>query len=120
MDAAGLEVAAHPAGLDVDDRAGAEGDGVGRVARRRDALVQAERRAQQRGQLGVLAQVALLERLLDQQEVELVEPGQVAGVAQRVGAVGVDLEQHVRPDVGPHRATRSMSWPGSIFSLTRR
>ena len=53
-------------------------------------------------QRGVLAQVVLGEWLLDQQQVELVEAGEVAGVAERVGAVGVDLEHDVGPDVVAH------------------
>ena len=49
-------------------------------------------RAQPLGQFGVAAHVVLGQRLLDQQQVEGIEPGQVARVGERVGRVGVDLE----------------------------
>ena len=58
------------------------------------------------GQLGVAAQVVLRQRLLDQQQAEVVEPGEVAGVGEAVGGVGVDLEQHVVAEAladGAHR-----------------
>ena len=71
-----------------------------------------------RASCGVLAQVVLGEWLLDQQQVELVEAGEVAGVAQGVGAVGVDLEQRRRARRGARTAaTRSMSWPGLDLEL---
>ena len=38
------------------------------------------------------------QRLLDQQQVELVEPAEVVDVDSRVGRVGVDLERHVGSD----------------------
>ena len=50
------------------------------------------------GQLGVPEQVVLGQRLLDQQQVELVEAGEVLGVLAGVGGVGVDLQRHVRAD----------------------
>ena len=46
-------------------------------------------------QVGVAQHVLLVERLLDQQQVERVEPGQVPRVGQGVRRVGVDLQQHV-------------------------
>ncbi len=50
--------------------------------------------------------VVLGERLLDQQQAELVEPGEVAGVAEGVGGVGVDLQQELLAEAladRPHR-----------------
>ena len=50
--------------------------------------------------------VLLVERLLDQQQVERVEPGEVPRVGEGVRRVGVDLEQHVVAEAladGAHR-----------------
>ena len=55
-----------------------------------------------RGEPGVAEQVVLGQRLLDQQKVELVEPGEVVGVGAGVGGVGVDLQRCVRPDEAAH------------------
>jgi hypothetical protein len=46
------------------------------------------------------ASAAAAADVLDEQQVVLVEPGQVPSVRQRVRGVGVDLQQHVGPDVG--------------------
>ena len=74
-----------------------------------------------RRQERVMAQVVGGERLLDQQQVEGVELGEVRGVVERVGGVGVDLQRRGRRrSARGRRATRSMSQPGSIFSLMRR
>ena len=116
VDAPSRQVAADPAGLDVDDLGGAQLDGVGGDGQRDDRLVEAHRRADRPGQLGVAEQVVLGERLLDEQEVELVEPGQVLDVLAGVRGVGIDLQRHVGTDQpadlrrrarGPNRARSS-------------
>ena len=48
-------------------------------------------------ELGVVEDVVVRQRLLDQQQVEGVEFGQVRGVGQVIDAVGVDLQQQVGP-----------------------
>ncbi len=50
--------------------------------------------------------VLLVEGLLDEQQVELVEPAQVLDVDPRVRRVGVDLERHVGPDQLAHETHR--------------
>ena len=90
--------APDPTSLDVDDRAGA---GVERRARGGgggDRLVEADRRAQPAGQLGVAGDVVLGQGLFDQEEVEIVEPGEMVCVVEGVRGVGVDLQE----DVGTH------------------
>ena len=86
VQALGLQVAADAAGLDVDDPAGLDPDGVDRRLGRGDRLVEADRCGQPPGQLGVADEVVLVQRLLEQQEPEAVQAGQVAGVGQGVGA----------------------------------
>ena len=78
VDAPRREVAADPARLDVDDLRRAELDGVGGDGQRGDRLVEAHRRGDRLGQLGVPEEVVLGQRLLDQQQVELVEAGRGA------------------------------------------
>ena len=120
VDAPGRQVPADAAGLDVDDLGGPEVDGVGGDGQRRDRLVEAHRRADRPGQLGVAEQVVLGQGLLDEQQVEVVEAGEVLGVLAGVGGVGVDLQRDVRArSAGGPRSTGSMSQPGSIFSLIR-
>ena len=97
-----------------------EGDGVGRGLRRRDRLVEADRRAHPLGEQRVVAQVVVGERLLDEQQVERVELGEVVGVVERVGRVGVDLEQQVVAEALADGGDRLDVQPGSIFSLMRR
>src|SRR4029450_10125763 len=93
VQALGLQVAADPAGLHVDDPAGPESDGVDRALGRGDRLVQADGGGQPPGQLGVAGQVVLGQRLLDQQQPEPVQAAQVVGVGQGVGGGGVDMGQ---------------------------
>ena len=71
------------------------------------------------GELGVAEDVLLGERLLDQEQVERRRAGEMRGVAQRVGGVGVDLERDVVAEQLAHGRTGSMSQPGSILSLIR-
>ena len=87
---------------------------------RRDRLVEAHRRLRDPRQAGVAEEVVLRQRLLDEQQVELVEAGEVVDVGTGVGGVGVDLQRHTR-DRARRRtaATGSRSQPGSIFSLIR-
>ena len=68
-------------------------DGVGGGPGRGDRLVQTDRGAQRAGQRGVPGEVVLGQWLFDQQQVERVEAGQLPGVGERVGGVGVDLEE---------------------------
>ncbi len=107
VDAPRLEVAADAAGLDVDDRAGAERDGVGRGPRRGDRLVEADRRPQVggrarrgRGTSSSGSGCSISSRS------NASSSRQVPGVGQRVGGVGVDLQEHVVAEPlahGPHR-----------------
>ena len=60
---------------------------------RDDRLVEAHRGAQASRKGGVVDEVVLLERLLDQQQVEAVQLGERLGVRQRVCRVGVDLQR---------------------------
>ena len=57
-------------------------------------------------QLGVAEHVLLVQRLLDQQQVEGVEPRQVPRVGERVRRVRVDLQQHVVAEPLADRAHR--------------
>ena len=104
VDAARLEVAAHPARLDVHDRAGAELQGQLGHRHRRDRLVEAQGGAHEPGQLRVTEEVVLGQRLLDEEEVEGVERLQPGRVLQAVRGVGVDLEQQVATEALPHRS----------------
>ncbi len=45
----------------------------------------------------------LRQGLLDQHQVEFIEPGEVLRILQGVRRVGVDLEQHRGPEPLPHR-----------------
>ena len=53
----------------------------------------------------MLTHVVLAQGLLDQQEVEVVEPRQVRGINERVGGVGVHLQRDVGVSLA-HRAHR--------------
>ena len=50
--------------------------------------------------------VLFVQRLFDEQQVERVQLGQLAGVAQGVGGVGVDLQQQVVTEALAHRPHR--------------
>ena len=116
-----LAVAADAARLDVDDPAGAERDAPPRAAR--SEWIDSSRqigvgiRALQRG---VIADVVVVERLLDHHQLESVERGQVVGVAERVGGVGIDHQRDRRRNASRTRATASTSQPGLILILIRR
>ena len=109
-----LEVAAHAAGLDVDDRGRAALDRVdGRRTRRGSTRRGTPASSHVGGEAHVRREVLLGERLLDEQQVELVEPGEQRDVVGRVRRVRVDLQQPARarapraprrPARGPSRA----------------
>ena len=63
--------------------------------------------------------VVVGQRLLDQQQVEVVELLEGRQVGEAVGRVGVDLQRQVGIPLADLRIT-STSWPGPIFSLMRR
>ena len=106
VDPASLEVAADAARLDVDDLGGTELDRIGGGVERDDRFVEADRRRRGPGELGVAEDVFLGHRLLDQEEVELVEPAEVLDVGPVVGGVGVDLEAHLGADQLPDQPHR--------------
>jgi hypothetical protein len=93
--AACLEIAADASCLDVHDAARAHRDRVLCPARRSDRLVEADRRRDDLRQRGMPAQVLLRQRLLDQQQAELVQLRKPVGIAARVGRVRIDLEENV-------------------------
>ena len=64
--------------------------------------------------------VLLVDRLLDEEQVELVEAAEVVDAVAAVGLVGVDLQRHVGPASRGSTRVGSMSQPGWIFSFTRR
>ena len=93
VDPSGVQVAADPAGLDVDHLRGPQRDRVGGRPDRDHRFVKADRGSDQPGEFRVLSQVVLGQRLFDQQQIERVQPAQHPGIGQRVGRVGVDLQQ---------------------------
>ena len=88
-------VAADAARLDVDDPAGARRDRVARDAHGVNRLVEADRRRDALLQRRMIHHIVVIERLLDQQQVERIEPRQQRRVVERVGGVGVDLQRNV-------------------------
>jgi hypothetical protein len=74
--------------------------GNGCLARVDDGLVEANRGAQFFLQAGVIEDVVVPKRLLDHQQVELIEAPQVFDLIERVGGVGVAAQR----DIGPARA----------------
>ena len=119
MEAAGLEVATHPARLDVDDRARAQIDREDGRRHRRHGLVEADRRRHRRRERGVTGQVVLGEGLLDELQAEGVEGRQTR---RGVGAARyAPLASTWRARSGPKRprtaATGSTSQPGLHLQL---
>ena len=49
--------------------------------------------------------ILFFQRLLDQQEIEVVQLGQVMGVLPRIGLIGIDLKRNRRPAL-THRGNR--------------
>src|SRR5262245_32854787 len=105
MDAARLEVAADPTCLDVDDAARSERDRRFRYACRGDRLVEADRGTHDLRDLGVPEDVLFGKRLLDQQEIELVERREGLDVIDGICSIGVDLKRDVA-EVLAHRSHR--------------
>ena len=100
MDLLGFREAANAADFDVDDAACAGLHSNGRGARADDRLVEANGGAQFFLQASVVENVVVPERLLDHQQIELIEGPQVFYLVERVGGVGVAAQC----DVGPARA----------------
>jgi hypothetical protein len=83
VDADRFEVAADAARLDVGDLARAELDRVGGAGGRHERLVEADRGVDLGGEPGVADDVVLGQRLLDQEQPELVEAGEVLPSVRR-------------------------------------
>ena len=120
LDGEGRGVPAHPAHLDVDDAAGAEGEGVARVVGAVDALVEADRGLDLLLQVHVVHDVVPAQGLLDHHEAVGVELAEERRVLEGVGAVGVDHERQRRESGPGSLATSSLSLPGLILILMRR
>lgn len=116
MDPARFEVAPDPTRLDVDDRAGAKGDGVGGRLRADDRLVEAHGGRESGGEIGVLGEILVLQGLLDEQQAELVQRLQPRQVGLGVGRVGVDLQRDVA-ELASDRAHRLDVPPGLDLQL---
>ena len=88
------------ADFDVDDPAALEVERFARVLGRVDALVEADRRLQLRLQSSVVNDVVVGQGLFDHHQVQIVERaqrGDMRGVVERVGGIGIGHQQ----DVGP-------------------
>ena len=93
MNALGLEQAAQPADLDVDDPASSQVECLAGVLGRMDALVQADGRRELGLKPRVIDDVIVRQRLLDQQKivgVKLLERGQIV---ECVCGIGIDLKR---------------------------
>ena len=99
------QVAADPPRLDIDDGRGPEAQRrVGGVSRE-DRFIEADRRRAGLAEEHVAIPVLLVQRLLDEDEVEWVEEREMRRMAARVCLVRVDLERDGRPGC-PHRRDR--------------
>src|SRR5205823_6130552 len=95
MNRQGLRIAPDAPDLHVDDSTASHFQGLPCSRRTRDALVQANWRRQDRLQLGVVHQIVMIKRLLDHEQVEIVELPQKLLIRNGVGAVGVYGKQDV-------------------------
>ena len=77
-------------------------------------------RAQPALQLGVPHEVVARERLLDHHQAQRVQLGEVVGVVERVGVVGVGHQVGVGPSASRAARTNATSCPGSILIFTFR
>jgi hypothetical protein len=75
-----LPVSAHPPGLDVDDAAGVERDGVFRISQRVNRLIQANRRVHLRLKFRMITNVVVVQWLFDHQEMKSVERAKMVHV----------------------------------------
>ncbi len=105
MDPPRLQVSTDASWLDVDDPARVQLDRVSGGLQRVDRLVQADGSAHDLGHLRVRQHLILRHRLLDEQQLVRVQLGEVLGVREPVGGVGVDLQRHVAETLA-HRAHR--------------
>src|SRR5579883_2900774 len=114
VNGARLQMSAHATRLDVDDAATAQLKGVARVVGRVDALVEAYRRLQLALQGRVVDDVVVGERLLYEQQPEVIHILEDSGVLQPIGRVGIDLQlqgrifRAHRPHVGAVLAGRDL------------
>src|SRR5580698_5348050 len=97
VDSLGLGKAADSAGFDVDNAAGANLNGLRGIASVMDGFVETNGGSQQRLQAGVIVNVVVPERLLDHQEIELIELSQMLDLIQRVSGIGVATQDDFRP-----------------------
>jgi hypothetical protein len=95
VNAFGFKVSTNASGLDVDNGCGSHGDGVGSSGGRDNRLVEAHRCRDFTGEEGVVTQIVLSKRLLDQQQVEGIELAQVRGVDEPVGAIRIYLQRDI-------------------------
>ena len=99
VDLLGVGQAADARRLDVDDVAGVQFNRPSCMIGGDDAFVQAERRLDHLLELGVIEDVIVIQRLFVEEQVELVQLGQVIGVGEVIDAVAVDLQHEIGPTI---------------------
>ncbi len=99
VDGYGLTESSDAAVFDVDDAAGLHINGGQRITAVADGFIQADGRSDAFLQHGVVVEVVVPERLLDHEQVEGIESGQVIEIVEAVGGVGVATEQNFGPAV---------------------
>ncbi len=88
-------------------------------------FVQADGGIQTLLQHGVKVEVVRPQRLLDHEQLELIEAGQMVGVPQAVGGVGIAAQQNIRPALANcfehlHVPTRLALQLDSLITLGER
>ena len=120
VDGKRLAQSAHPPGLDVDHPARPHLQRLAGVPRREDALVQADRRLELGLQPAVVPQVVLRQRLLDQQQVQIIQrqqaPRRFRGYrpSWRRPAGGCSGRRCARPVHRPHRARLDLDLDAAV------
>ncbi len=92
VDGEGVQQPADARLLDVDDARGVHFQRLACVARRFDAFIKANRRAELGLEDMMIPQIILGKRLFNQEQVEIIQRFERIGGFKRVGAVGVNLQ----------------------------
>ncbi len=96
LDPARLAVTRDSPELDVDDPAGFKFECLPRVLDAENRFVETDRRADPGLQLRMIDDVVISQRLLDQHEIEFVQPAQHIDVIQCIGRVGIHRQLDLR------------------------
>ena len=88
-------VSADAAQLDIDNAARADLDGLARIVRRMNGLIEADRSSDLALKLGMVDHIFVVQRLLEHHHLEFIHPSEEVDIVERVCGIGIAHQQNL-------------------------